>query len=169
MRVPTPVNTVPLQQKRYSPVAALNRTTLAGVLSSCRQPLNTVTVKVQEAVFPDASVAVQVTVVVPTGRIEPLGGLQTEVTPGQLSDTVGAGKVTVALLEIGQVCAATAVTLAGQVIVGGCVSFMVTVNEQLGPAVVVQVTVVVPTGKNEPEAGLQVIVPQPGPPGVGAG
>ncbi len=59
--------------------------------------------------------------------------------------------------------------LAGQVIVGGWVSFTVTVNVQLGPAVAVQVTVVVPTGKNEPEAGLQVIVPQLGPPGVGAG
>jgi hypothetical protein len=38
-------------------------------------------------------------------------------------------------------------------------SFTVTVKEQLGPAVVVQVTVVVPTGKNEPEAGEQVTVP----------
>src|SRR4030095_9939778 len=120
--VPTPVNIVPPQQKRYSPVAALNRTTLAGLLSSCRQPLNTVTVKLQLAVLPDASVAVQVTVVVPTGRIEPMGGLNTEVTPGQLYDMVGGECVTFALLDIGQFCAATAVTFAGQVIVGGCVS-----------------------------------------------
>ena len=48
----------------------------------------------------------------------------------------------------------------GQVIVGGCVSLTVTVKLQLGPAVAVQVTVVVPTGKNEPEGGEQVIVPQ---------
>jgi hypothetical protein len=33
----------------------------------------------------------------------------------------------------------------------------VTVNEQLGPTEVVQVTVVVPAGKNEPDAGEQVI------------
>jgi hypothetical protein len=33
-------------------------------------------------------------------------------------------------------------------------------NEQLGPAVVVQVTVVVPLLKNEPETGVQVTVPQ---------
>ena len=59
--------------------------------------------KLQVAVLPDVSVAVHVTVVVPTGKIEPLGGLHTEVTPGQLSDTVGGGKVTVALLEIGHV------------------------------------------------------------------
>ena len=69
----------------------MNKTTLAGLLSSCRQPLNTVTVKLQVAVLFDVSVAVQVTVVVPTGRIEPLGGVHAEVTPGQLSDTVGAG------------------------------------------------------------------------------
>ena len=41
-----------------------------------------------------------------------------------------------------------------------------TENEQLGPAADVQVTVVVPIGKNEPEAGEQVIVPQL-PPAVG--
>ena len=42
-----------------------------------------------------------------------------------------------------------------------------TVNEQDGPAEEVHVTVVVPTGKNDPEAGEQVIVPQL-PLGVGA-
>lgn len=36
-------------------------------------------------------VAVQVTVVVPTGKAEPDGGAQTTVAPGQLSTTVGAG------------------------------------------------------------------------------
>ena len=45
---------------------------------------------------------------------------------------------------------------------------MVTVNEHVGPAVLVQFTVVVPTGKNEPDAGVQVIVPQ-SPVGVGRG
>ena len=44
-----------------------------------------------------------------------------------------------------------------------------TVNEQVGPAVLVQLTVVVPTGKNEPDGGLQVIVPHPEPLGVGGG
>ena len=61
------------------------------------------------------------------------------------------------------------VRFAGQVIVGGCVSFTVTVNVQLGPSpAAVHVTVVVPTGKVEPEAGEQVIVPQ-SPVVVGAG
>jgi hypothetical protein len=49
-----------------------------------------VTVNEQEARFPDASVAVQVTVVVPTGNVEPEGGTHCEVTPGQLSLEVGA-------------------------------------------------------------------------------
>jgi hypothetical protein len=44
--------------------------------------------------------------------------------------------------------------------VGGVVSFTVTVKEQLGPAVVVQVTLVEPTEKNEPEGGVQVTAPQ---------
>jgi hypothetical protein len=54
-----------------------------------------------------------------------------------------------------------ATMLAGQTIVGGCVSFTVTVKLQLGPAVVVQLTVVVPFAKNDPDAGLHVTVPQP--------
>ena len=44
----------------------------------------------------------------------------------------------------------------------------VTVNEQPGPAIVEQVTVVVPAGKSEPDGGVQVTVPQ-GPVTVGAG
>jgi hypothetical protein len=51
----------------------------------------TVTVKVHIAVFCEASVAVQVTVVVPTWNVEPEAGLHEAVTPGQLSFGVGAG------------------------------------------------------------------------------
>ena len=60
--------------------------------------------------------------------------------------------------------------LAGQVMTGGCVSLTVTVKGQegFGAPVAVQVTVVVPLGKNEPEGGVQVIVPQV-PAEVGAG
>jgi hypothetical protein len=47
--------------------------------------------------------------------------------------------------------------LAGHVIVGGCVSLTVMVNVQVAvlPTIsaTVQVTVVVPLGKNDPEAG----------------
>ena len=72
------------------------------------------------------------------------------------------------LVAIGHEAPAVTVRLEGQVIVGGWVSLTVTVNVQLGPAVVVQVTVVVPTGKNDPEAGEQVTVPHV-PVVVGAG
>jgi hypothetical protein len=50
--------------------------------------------------------------------------------------------------------------LEGHTMVGACVSLTVTVKLQLGPVVVLQVTVVVPLAKNEPDAGVQVIVPQ---------
>jgi hypothetical protein len=128
--MPVPENVMPLQQNVYAP-DGLNNMTLVGTLSSCRQAAKSVTLKLQEAVLPEASVAVHVTVVVPTGKVEPDGGVQAVVTPGQLSLAVGAGKVTVPLVASGQVCAATAVTGAGQVIVGGCVSWTVTVKEHV--------------------------------------
>lgn len=43
----TPVNVVPAAQKRYSPVKLFPRNPIAGFESSCRQTLNTVTVKEQ--------------------------------------------------------------------------------------------------------------------------
>jgi hypothetical protein len=55
-----------------------------GVICPSGEPV-TVTVNEQVALLPDASVAVQVTVVVPNGNVEPGGGVQTVVTPGQLS------------------------------------------------------------------------------------
>lgn len=59
-------------------------------------------------------------------------------------------------------------TLGGQgAIAGGSVSLTVTEKLQLGPACVLHVTGVVPTGKNEPDAGAQVTVPQPAPAVVG--
>jgi hypothetical protein len=49
---------------------------------------------------------------------------------------------------------------AGRLHVGALVSLTLTLNEQLGPAVVVQFTGVVPTAKKDPVAGVQVTVPQ---------
>lgn len=63
-------------------------------------------------------------------------------------------------------------TFAGHVIVGGCVSFTVTVKLQVasGPAPfdAVQVTVVVPAGKKEPDCGLHTTVGAGAPFAVGA-
>ena len=49
----------------------------------------TVTVNEHEAVFIDASVVVQVTVVVPTGKVDPDAGEHTVDAPGQLSTAAG--------------------------------------------------------------------------------
>ena len=71
------------------PVVVLDVTTMfaghviAGSCVSC-----TVTVKAHAPVFPDASVAVQLTVVTPTGKVDPLAGAHTIVTPGPLSVAV---------------------------------------------------------------------------------
>ena len=46
----------------------------------------TVIVNVHVPVFAEASVAVHVTVVVPTGNVEPLAGTHATVAPGQLSE-----------------------------------------------------------------------------------
>src|SRR4029079_15143653 len=113
----------------------------------------TVTVKLHVALLPPASVAVLVTVVVPTGKLLPLAGTLTTLTPGQLSAAVTT-KVT--LLEHVPENVLTT-RLVEQLITGGCVSLTVTVKLHvalLPPAsVAVLVTVVVPTGKLLPLAG----------------
>jgi len=65
-------------------------TTLAGQTTIGGSASLTVTVKLQLLVLPAASVAVQVTGVVPVVKLVPVGGLQVTVTPGQLSLAVGA-------------------------------------------------------------------------------
>ena len=76
----------------------------------------TVTVKEQDAVLPAALMALQVTVVAPVGKLEPLGGVQPDVVlRPQESVTVGA-KVTIWLDWLG---AALVVMLPGHVMVGG--------------------------------------------------
>src|SRR5205085_2546425 len=64
----------------------------------------TVTLKVHWEVLPDESDAVLVTVVVPIGNVEPEGGFDVGLTPGQLSLTVGSGKVTTALFCPASAC-----------------------------------------------------------------
>src|ERR1043165_6610494 len=115
----------------------------------------TVTTKLHEVLLPEASVAVQLTVLFPTMKVVPEAGEQTEATPAQLSDTVGV-KVTFA-----EHCPEAAGTVigAGHVIVGGWVSITTTWKLQLPTcpdvSVAVQLTRVVPTGKLEPDGGSQ--------------
>jgi len=90
VRVPVPVaTTVPLQQNRYAPVFTFTSTTFPGFELSCTHKLNIVTGNEHIAVFPDASVAVHVTEVVPCGNIDPDGGTHVTVTPEQLSVATG--------------------------------------------------------------------------------
>ncbi len=79
--------------------------------------------------------------------------------PPQLSTAVGATGATAAVHPV--VLSVTALIAVGHVIIGPSLSFTVTVKLHEGPAVVEQLTVVVPTGKNEPDVGEQVTVPQP--------
>jgi hypothetical protein len=114
----------------------------------------TVTVNEHVAVFPDVSVAMQVTVVVPLAKTEPGAGVQTTDASAQLSLPVGIVHVTTALHRPGSVFCTM---LLGQPeIVGGTVSVTVTLNEHVETlpevSVAVYVTAVVPTGKLEPEA-----------------
>jgi len=72
-------------------------------------------------------------------------------------------KVTTVEVVGGHATAETAVTFAGQVIVGGWVSLTVTVNLQLAglpeASLTLQLTVVVPSGKNEPDDGVHIGAP----------
>src|SRR5258708_2836360 len=86
----------------------------------------TATTKLQLAVLPEVSVAVQVTAFVPLAKVLPLVGLQLTVTPGQLSVAVAA-KFTNWLQEP----AAVFVTMSeGHAIVGGSRSRTAIVNVQ---------------------------------------
>jgi hypothetical protein len=118
----------------------------------------TVMVKEQLAVLPLASAAVQFTVVLPLGKVEPLAGAQLMLAPGQLSLAV-AVKVTTASQAPGVVLT---VMGAGHVAVGGSVSLTVTVTEQVLvlplASVAVQFTVVTPLAKVEPLEGAQLML-----------
>src|SRR2546425_6006754 len=116
---------------------------LGGVVST------TVSTALQELVLPDPSLAVYVTVVVPSGN-EPAPGPLT-VTPGQLSLAVAAGGVTNAL----RLPVHSAVVAAGQVIVGAVVSTTVTVPVQLDDAPWLSVTTsVAVVGPSPNDVGL---------------
>jgi len=113
----------------------------------------TLTVKLHVLLLPCASVAVLVTVVVPTAKLLPLAGTLTTLTPGQLSAAVTT-KVTL-FAHVPAVAFTT--RLLEQVICGGWLSFTVTVKLHLAvlplASVAVLVTVVVPTAKLLPLAG----------------
>ena len=115
----------------------------------------TVTVKVQELETPEPLVAVQVTIVVPAEKVEPLGGTLTTDKTMQSSLAV-ATNVTFVFTH----WPASAITtmLLGQMTVGKALPRTETVKLQTlllpDPSVATQVTVFVPIGKVEPLAGV---------------
>src|SRR5262245_22046628 len=112
-----------------------------------------VTVKVHWLVLPLLSRAVFVTVVVPNGNVEPLGGRATKLVTAQLSVAVTVNDTCLEQSPGG----ALNVRFAGQLSTGGCVSVTVTVKVHwlvLPPlSRAVLVTVVVPTGNAKPLGG----------------
>jgi len=120
--------------------------------------LTTVTRKLPLLTLPAASVAVQVTVVMPLLNELPLAGTQACVTAGQLS-VAEAEKITL----LAQPPPGVVTTMGdGQEIIGASVSLTVTVNVQALvlplASVAMQVTVVTPWGKIDPGAGTQLVV-----------
>ncbi len=125
-----------------------------------------VTVNVHPPWLPAESMARHVTVVAPTGKVDPEAGRHTTATgPGQLSTPTGVVKLTMPEHWPGVF---GCVMFAGHETVGACASLIVTVNEHVpsglfaDPSDAVHVTVVVPTGKVEPDAGTQFTVTGPG-------
>jgi hypothetical protein len=101
---------------------------------------------------------VQCTVFVPTGKMEPDGGVTvTARLDSQMSLTTGGANVTTAPPESRGFSAA--MMFDGQTMVGGVVSTTVTVKlhafELAHGSTAKQLTVFVPSVKNEPDAGTQ--------------
>ena len=117
---------------------------------------NTVTVKLQVFVWPQASIAVQVTVVVPIGNVLPLGGLHEKLSNPQAlwAELV---KFTTAPLAL---VAVTVMFVEQVTVIGGRVTMTVKLQVLVWPheSIAVQVTVFVPIGKVLPEGGLQLTV-----------
>jgi hypothetical protein len=120
-----------------------------------------VTVNIQFAVRFELSVAVQVTVVVPTLNVEPEAGAQTTGAAPQLSIAVGG--VYVAVAEQAPAVAGSVMFVGHIPMTGFWLSTTVTVKLH-GVAALpltsmpVQLTVVTPNGNVEPEAGTQAAV-----------
>jgi hypothetical protein len=126
-------------------------TVIVGLVVSC-----TVTWNEADVVLPAASLAVQVTVVVPIGNVEPLAGVHEKLVTPTSSVAVAEYVTTVPPGP-----AASTVMSDGTVTTGGVVSTVwltVTLNEAVlelpAASLAEQWTVVVPSGNVEPLAGV---------------
>jgi hypothetical protein len=127
----------------------------------------TVTVKLQFVLLPQLSVATQVTVVTPGGKLLPLGGLQTTLT-GPHPPVAELVYETVAFVAAQPGVVTTMLDEQFKTIGGQTGGLTVTVKLQLVTTTpqskALQVTVVVPIGKKLPLGGLHETVAGPQPP-----
>ena len=117
----------------------------------------TIILNEQVEVFPDGSVAIEFTVVDPTGKTLPDGGFVIRV------DVQLSAEVTVKFTTAPQSFASVFTYIsAGQFITGSSISITVTLNEQSevfpDASVATELTVVVPTEKKLPEDGFETTV-----------
>jgi hypothetical protein len=134
---------------------------LLGQMIDGRSLSTTITVCVQMAELPEASVAVHTTRLVPTGKL--LGASLITVGVPQLSDVVGLPKFT--LVTEHWLRLALVNTFAGHVMVGASSSTTITLKVQLVTfklsSMAEQVTLFVPKANVAPLVGLHVIVEDP--------
>jgi hypothetical protein len=140
-----------------APVAPVaSSVALAGTVTT--GPIVSVTVTVNDVapLFPFVSVAVHETVVGPSGKVDPLAGVQLTARGPSTTSLADAVKLNAAPVA----AVASTVAFAGTVTTGPVVSPTVTVNDAAPVfpvvSVVVQVTVVAPSGNVDPLAGVQV-------------
>lgn len=116
----------------------------------------TVTVNDAPAPLPARSAALQLTVVVPIGNVDPDAGAQTATSAPSTGSVAVTGKLTFA--PLGPVAAA--VMSAGTTITGGDDSATVTTNDAVAvfpiESVAAQFTVVVAIANVDPDAGVQI-------------
>jgi hypothetical protein len=145
-----------------APVAPVASTdAFAGTVTT--GPVVSVTVTVNDAapVFPFMSVAVQLTVVAPSGTVDPLAGVQVTARGPSTTSLADAVKLNAAPVA----AVASTVAFAGTVTTGPIVSATVTVNDAIPVlplvSVAVQFTVVAPSGNVDPLAGVQLTTTAP--------
>ena len=133
-------------------LASLSTSILSGQLATGFSPSFTVIVNVQSSILLDVSVAVTVTVVTPTGKVEPDAKSETSDRILQLSVDKPRSKSTTASHEPESVKATISV---GQIAVGSSAStttISILHETELSPSsVAVTVTAVIPTPNSEPE------------------
>src|SRR5712664_1573439 len=143
--------------------AALVASTVASAGTVRTGPVVSFTVTVNDAAvwLPCASVAPQVTVVAPNGKVAPLAGVQLVAIGPSSTSVADAVKVNTAPAAL----VASAVAFAGTVTTGPVVSVTVTVNVFVPTlpcaSVALHVTVVAPNGNVAPLAGVQLVATAP--------